>query len=271
MKWKELQELLINTDYYYFHTEHGVLLCGDSISVLPMIPPGSADLLITDPPYNISKEGNKIYRNYTHYHWKSQRDITLDYGEWDRQWNSREEFIEWMAEWFKFIPVILKDKSWLYIFIGKTDTFIFTELLFPKHGIKTKTIFVWIKTNPTPSFRKMTYLSATEFVVVGSKGESKIKNFLLQKEMVNYMMTPNKSIYGETEHPTEKPIQVIARFIRTSSNPGDVIIDPFMGSGTTAITAEMLERKWIGIEINEKYCEIIKNRLKQKDSQLSLF
>jgi DNA modification methylase len=124
-------------------------------------------------------------------------------------------------------------------------------------------MFVWAKTNPTPSFRKVSWVSATEFVWVGSKGESKVKNFLTQKEMYNYALTPNKSSYGKTEHPTEKPESVIARFVKASSLEGDIVLDPFVGSGTTAVVSKKLSRSYIGIELNPKYIEIANKRINE--------
>jgi DNA modification methylase len=79
--------------------------------------------------------------------------------------------------------------------------------------------------------------------------------------MYNYALTPNKSSYGKTEHPTEKPESVIARFVKASSSEGDIVLDPFVGSGTTAVVCKKLNRKYIGIEINSEYAEISNNRL----------
>jgi len=121
--------------------------------------------------------------------------------------------------------------------------------------------------NPCPSFRKVNWLSASEFVWVGSKGSCKLKNFLNQTEMFNYMLTPNKSIYGKTKHPTEKPEALIKKFILVSTNKGDIVLDPFLGSGTTAVACEKLNRRWIGIEMNPEYIEIAKKRIEEETKQ----
>ena len=263
MEWKELEQELINSKYHFHHTDNGVLLCGDCSEILSEIPDNTADLILTDPPYKISKEGNKISRNFKNYVWKRQKDIGLDFGEWDRQWEDDNEYFLWVENWFKELARIAKDKTWFYIWFDKQKIGIFDLILAPKYGLKSRTIFVWAKSNPAPSFRKVNWVSATEFCWVGSKGDSKLKNFLYQKEMFNYMIHPNKSSYGETDHPTEKPKAIFSKIVRVSTDENQIVLDPFLGSGTTAVVCEKLNRRWIGIEINPEYCEIVKKRLQQ--------
>ena len=117
-------------------------------------------------------------------------------------------------------------------------------------------------TNPVPSFRKVNFLSSCEFCVVGSKGESRLPNFLMQKEMHNFFETPNKSSYGKTKHPTEKPERLIEWLVKIGSKEGATILDPFLGSGTTAIACLKLNRKFIGIEKEEEYVKIANARIK---------
>jgi len=237
------------------------IIQGDALEILKQIPNDSIDLIVTDPPYFISQEGNNISRrNLSSKTHKRNSDIKLDFGEWDH-FDDDKAFLEFTENWFKECVRILKPKSWIYIFFDRKKVGYFDLLLAPKYNITSKAMFVWAKTNPTPSFRKVSWVSATEFVWVGSKGESKIKNFLTQPEMYNYALTPNKSSYGKTEHPTEKPESVIEKFIKTSSLEGDIVLDPFVGSGTTAVVCKKLNRKYIGIEISPEYAEISNNRL----------
>lgn len=264
MDWEKLQQKLINSNWHYFHTKNGVLLCGDCLEILKKFPKNSIDLVLTDPPYKISQEGNKIVRNYKYYKWRRQKDILLDFGEWDKRWNNDNEYFIWIESWFKELIKITKEKVWFYIFFDKQKIGIFDLFLAPKYTLKSRTIFTWVKTNPVPSFRKVNWISGTEFCWVGSKGGCKLKNFLYQKEMCNYFLHPNKSSYGKTKHPTEKPEALFEKFIKTSSNENEVVIDIFLGSGTTAVVCEKLNRKWIGVEINPEYCEISKNRIENE-------
>ena len=131
-----------------------------------------------------------------------------------------------------------------------------------EYGVRTRTIFTWHKTNPVPSFRKVNYLSACEFIWIGSKGKFKTFNFKQQKEMHNFYETSNKSCYGKTDHPTEKPISLMRHLLEIHSNKDDIILDPFLGSGTTAVACKELGRRYIGIEISPEYCEIAKRRIR---------
>ena len=234
---------------------------GDCVEIMKSIPDNSIDCIITDPPYNISVEGNKIQRNYEHYNWNRRSDIGLDFGEWDRCWESEQDYINFTESWFSECTRILKEAGWIYIFFDKQKTGIFDLLLSKKYGMKARTIYVWVKSNPVPSFRKVNWVSGTEHIWVGSKGDSKLKNFLYQKDMNNYFISANASAYKETKHPTEKPVKLIKHLITVNSNEGDTILDCFGGSGTTGKAAYELNRNSILIEKEPEYCEIIRNRI----------
>lgn len=243
------------------------IIHGDCLIELKRIPDNSIDCIITDPPYMISQKGKSIGRkSLNSKSWKRNMDIKLDFGEWDN-FDSEEEFFRFTENWFKECSRVLKEKGWIYIFFDKQKIGYFDLTLSKKYGIKGRTIFAWLKSNPVPSFRKVNWLSASEFIWVGSKGECKLKNFLMQKEMFNYMITPNKSSYGETSHPTEKPLLLLEKLIKVNTNEGDIVLDPFLGSGTTAIACINLNRKFIGIEKNEGYFNMAKERIRKKSIQ----
>lgn len=251
--WKEWEENMLESNKIHQ---------GNCLELLKRIPNESIDLLITDPPYNISQEGKDIIRkNLNSKSFKRDSNIKLDFGDWDKR--SDEDFEKFTEDWFKEVVRVLKDKSWGYICFAKEKVGLLEKLI-KKYNCKYRTIFVWCKSNPVPSFRKVNYNSACEFIVVFSKGEGKIKNFLLQKEMSNYMISPNKSSYGVTKHPTEKPLILFEKFIKTSSNQGDTILDCFIGSGTTAVACKQLGRNFIGIEALKEYCDMANKRLQQE-------
>ena len=134
-----------------------------------------------------------------------------------------------------------------------------------QYGIRTRTIFTWCKSNPVPSFRKVNYPSATEYLWVGSKGtKAWVFNFKQQKEMKNFMITANGSVYKETEHPTEKPKELVKHLLEIHSNKGDLVLDCFGGSGTTAICCKELGRNFIIFELSENYCKMAEKRLSQE-------
>lgn len=240
-----------------------VIIQADCIEYMKTMPDNSVDAIITDPPFNISEEGKDIQRKSlpSKFH-KRNSNVKKDFGEWDRL--PERNYKNFIELWFNEAQRILKPKGWIFIFFSKERVGYFTDPLdglFNFHGFKTRTIISWHKTNPVPSFRKMNFLSSCEFIVVGSKGESRIPNFLMQKEMHNFFETPNSSSYGKTKHPTEKPEELVEHLVRIGSNEGEIIFDPFIGSGTTAIACLKLNRKFIGIEKEEEYVRICKSRI----------
>lgn len=236
---------------------------GDCLVHLKEIPSDSIDCVITDPPYMISQKGKSIGRkSLSSKSWKRDMDIKLDFGVWDN-YESEQEFFDFTEVWFKECARVLKPKGWIYIFFDKQKVGYFDLFLAKKYGIKGRTVFAWLKSNPVPSFRKVNWLSASEFIWVGSKGECKLKNFLQQKEMHNYMITPNKSSYGKTEHPTEKPEAVIKKLVLVNTNEGDTILDCFAGSGVVGLVCKQLNRNCILIEKDKKFVDMINKRLEQ--------
>jgi len=234
----------------------------DCIEGMKLLADNTIDLIITDPPYNISKlNDNRDRSKLNSPIMRRKHPLKYDFGEWDNL--DRNEFITFTRKWLTECCRVLKDGGAIISFFNKEDiSFLGWES--KKYGFRTRTIFTWCKSNPVPSFRKVNYLSGTEFIWIGSKGEkSWTFNFKLQKEMKNYFITPNKSIYGETTHSTEKPLQLIKHFITIHSKENDVVLDCFMGSGTTAVACKQLNRNFIGFEKDKGYCEIANKRLSQ--------
>jgi len=226
------------------------------------------DLVLTDPPYNISQDGIQLGRtNMRIGVYRRDMPIKLDFGEWDKM--EDKEYFDFTESWFSECARLAQQGSWLCSFFAKQKTGFFDLLLAPKYGIKAKTILIWLKTNPTPQFRKQNFTSASEFIWCGVKGQGSIPNFGKQTEMGNFFWYPNASVYGETEHSTEKPAHIISQIIGFLSNSNNLILDPFLGSGTTCYCAKKLGRKCIGIEISEEYCHIAATRCSQAVMDLS--
>lgn len=246
------------------------LLNGDCLDLLDEVEDNSVDMILTDPPYNISQEGNNLSRSTLDSNLlRRESPIVLDFGEWDRM--DDKEFLQFTDEWFSKCCKKLKDGGAFVSFYNKENISWF-HWNCQKNGLRTRTIFSWHKTNPAPSFRQVNYLSACEFVWIGSKGDGKWKfNFGYQKDMHNFMETPNASSYGVTDHPTEKPLQLINHFLKIHTNEGDTVLDPFMGSGTTGVGCQQLGRNFIGIEKDEHYFNIAKQRIENEGKKEDLF
>ncbi|MBO6031762.1 MAG: hypothetical protein J6Q22_09835 [Prevotella sp.] len=242
------------------------LYCGDCLDVMKQIPNSSVDMIIADPPYNISQVGASLNRSeFKNKKMARRKSVTLDYGDWDRM--GRHEFIGFTRKWFYSCADKLKDGGAFISFFSKQDISLLAWIG-EEIGIRYRTFFTWVKSNPMPSIYRKNYLSATETVFVGSKGDKGWTfNFTRQEEMHNVWVGPNKSIYGETNHPNEKPIDLLKMFIRVHTNVGETVLDPFMGSGSTGVAALFLQRRFIGIEKEEDYFKMAKERIEKKRCQ----
>jgi site-specific DNA-methyltransferase (adenine-specific)/modification methylase len=132
------------------------------------------------------------------------------------------------------------------------------------HKFDTFQFMVWHKTNPVPKIYKAGFLNSCELIVcIWNKGHT--WNFISQKEMHNFIETPicmGRERLKEPVHPTQKPVRVLKHIIKIASNPGDLVLDPFMGVGSTGIAALEMDRRFLGIEIDEKYFNAAEKRLK---------
>lgn len=140
------------------------------------------------------------------------------------------------------------------------------EKIFESYGFKIKNTIAIVKNNPLPHFRKNGFRSGFELGLWVVKGERPTTfNFLAQDIMINY------DVYSighkDTEHPNEKPVKILEKYIKVFTNEDDIILDCFMGSGSTAIASRNLNRKFIGFEISEEYCNIIEDRLKKSNNK----
>ena len=237
------------------------ITAGDCLKIMRQIPSESVDLLVTDPPYNVSQDGKVDCGLYKDDNGQERYARVLkDFGEWDKF--TPQDFWAFTEAWLNQAVRIMKPNAWGYIFFtaGKIGML---HKLYRDLGLFRKNTLTWCKINPAPAIRQDNWVSATEILSVFCKGRVGIKNFLGQREMRNYIVTPSKTVYGESRHPTEKPVEVVSRLIRASSSKNEIVLDPFLGSGTTAIAAIGLGRRFIGIEQDVKYIEMAKKRIKK--------
>ncbi|HRT03225.1 MAG TPA: DNA methyltransferase [Candidatus Diapherotrites archaeon] len=145
---------------------------------------------------------------------------------------------------------------------------------FQKNG-HFKQLIIWEITNPIPQFRKCGYRQATQLILWAYKNKPSKKeqhfNFLTQKEMRNIFKYPLCGGNERTKHPTQKPLILIEQLLKIHSREGDVVLDPFLGSGTTAVACIRLKRNFIGIELSEEYYKIAEERIKNEQKLQRLF
>ena len=218
---------------------------GDCYKKLKKIKDQSIDLILTDPPYNLANysTGN-IQASW-------RKTLNNDIADWDED----------------FLDIDFLQKEFLRIIKPTGNIFIFTayNLLGEWHKVfdpifDTFQIMVWHKTNPPPKLRRAGFLNSCELICcMWNKGHT--WNFTTQKEMHNFIETPICMGKERLSHPTQKPVKVLKHILNIASNQGDLVLDPFMGVGSTGVACKEMERDFIGIELDKKYFDLAVNRV----------
>lgn len=227
-------------------------LLGDCFELLPEISDNSVDLILIDPPYLISKDSNfKKTSESTKSEMKKKYNISIDFGEWDKN-----EF-DWEFLFFHFWRV-LRNSGTLIIFydIWKASDL---KYLSEKFKFKQARVCSWVKTNPVPINSKVNYLSnSTEYFFSFVKGGKPTFHSEYDNGIYKFPICHGKERF---EHPTQKPLALIESLISKHSNPGDLILDTFAGTFTTAVASKNLGRSSICIEKEKSYYLIGEKRL----------
>lgn len=226
----------------------------DCFNILPNIKDKSIDLILTDPPYAISKESNFDKINLdTPVDMAKKFNYSTDFGEWDK---TEIDIDRLFKEFFR----ILKPGGTLIIFydIWKSNSI---KEYATKHKFKQPRVCQWVKTNPMPINSKNNYLSnSIEFFFTFVKGGKPTFNSEYDNGIYNYPFS-NGNKRKDYYHPTQKPLSLINSILLKHSKKGDLVLDPFGGSGTLAEACILNERDYIIIEIEKKYYDIITNRV----------
>lgn len=206
----------------------------DCTEVLKQYPDSSFDLVVTDPPYKTITGGDNNGAN-------SVRPAGMLSG--NRRLFSYQNTIKF-SEWLPEVYRVLKEGTHCYIF---TNSLNMKDLLIESEnvGFKLHNILVWEKNNCTPS---QFYMKNCEYVLFLRKGKAKWINNIGSSKTVHHFDNVRHK-----EHPTEKPVDLLKFYIANSSHEGDVVLDPFMGCGSTGIACNELNRRFVGIEIDKEY------------------
>lgn len=244
---------------YYKSNDHAFnLVCGDTFSVLPQFD-FKFDMIFADPPYFLSNGGISV---------QSGKVVCVDKGNWDKA-ESPEEVNAFNKRWLSLCRNKLKDNGTIWISGTYHNIFSVANAL-TQLGYKILNVITWAKTNPPPNISCRYFTYSTEFIIWARK-MAKVPHYynyqLMRhingnKQMTDVWRLPAIAPWEKkcTKHPTQKPLALLSRIIMASTKPGAWILDPFAGSSTTGIAANLLGRRFLGIEREEPYAAISKAR-----------
>ena len=224
-----------------------MLINGDCLEEMKSIESGSVDLIVADPPYNISKKSNfHTMKDRT-----NQRTGT-HFGEWDYTFEN-----SWIAE----VDRLLKKGGWIVAFNDfKNATTIYETM--KENGFEYKDTLIWEKSNPMPRNRDRRFISNVEMIQTFVKKGVWTFNRQNEKYEGSVLRYPAESGGGfKRYHPTQKNLKMIEYLVKIFSNENETVLDFTMGSGTTGVACKNLNRKFIGIELDENYFNIAKDRI----------
>jgi len=241
---------------------------GDSLELLKQIPDKSIDLVFADPPYNLQLK-DTLYR-------PDQTTVEAVTNDWDK-FETYQAYDEFCNSWLRECKRILKDGGSLWV-IGSYHNILRVGTSIQNLGFWILNDIIWHKTNPMPNFRGTRFTNAHETLLwcTTSKKAKYTFNYQNLKELNdgkqmrsdwNIPICAGKERLRESNnkrsHPTQKPEALLYRILLASSQKGDLILDPFLGSGTSAAVAKKLQRNYIGFEQDEEYIKLAKKRLKK--------
>ena len=247
------------------------ILQGECVEQLEKLPAKSVDLIFADPPYNLQLEGDLKRPD------NSRVDAVDDH--WD-QFESFEAYDRFTRQWLSACRRVLKDTGCLWV-IGSYHNIFRVGTALQDLGYWVLNDIVWRKTNPMPNFRGRRFTNAHETLIWAAKSSDQKKytfNYDAMKALNEELQMRSdwllpicngaerlKDSDGHKIHPTQKPESLLHRVILSSSNPGDVVLDPFFGTGTTGAVAKKLGRNWIGIEREDRYIKTAEKRIASID------
>lgn len=256
-----MEQVFCKLDFPCVFNDGSVVINGDCMSVLPHIKDRSVDLIFVDPPYNLGK----------------------DFGNGSDDWEDKSEYLSWCYGWIDECFRVLKDDGTIYVMNSTQNISYIDVYLREKYNVINNIVWYYDSSGVQSKYK---YGSLYEPIIMANKS-SKVKYTFNWKDvmveartgavrkLIDYRKTPpqpynNMKVPGNVwefprvryrmgeyeNHPSQKPEALLERIIKASSNPGEVVLDPFSGTFTTAVVAKKLGRKFIGIELSDSYYRI---------------
>jgi modification methylase len=237
----------------------------DCIEAMRSLPDACVDMVFADPPYNLQLGGD------LHRPDGSQVDAVDD--DWDK-FTDFAAYDKFTAEWMEQARRILKPNGTLWV-IGSYHNIFRVGTTLQDQGFWILNDIIWRKSNPMPNFKGTRFTNAHETLIWASKSEKarytfhyrSMKTLNDELQMRSDWVIPicggkeRLKLNGTKAHPTQKPEALLYRILLACTNPGDVVLDPFFGTGTTGAVAKRLQRHWIGCERDTTYCKVAEERI----------
>lgn len=240
--------------FYKSQDKNFTLLEGDSIELLPKFD-FKFDMIFADPPYFLSNDGISV---------QSGKVVSVNKGEWDRSYG--EDYInDFNYNWLSICRDKLKENGTIWISGTYHNIFSVAHQL-TKLGYKILNVITWAKTNPPPNISCRYFTHSTEFIIWARKNEKVPHYFDYElmkdsnegKQMKDVWNLPAIAPWEKSfgKHPTQKPLSLLSRIILSSTKPNAWVLDPFSGSSTTGIAANLFNRRFLGIDKEKDFLEI---------------
>lgn len=260
----------------YWQSESSKVFLGDSTEIMNQMCEESVDMVFADPPYNLSNDGFSV---------QSGKRVSVNKGDWDVSRGPELDF-EFHMNWIEACKRILKPNGTIWISGTYHSIFACGHALNLK-GFRVLNDVAWFKPNASPNLSGRMFTASHETLIWASKSKKakhvfnydemkngdfpsdKLKNPGKQMRSVWSITSPKPAEKRHGKHPTQKPEALLNRIVAASTNPDDVVLDPFLGSGTTGVAAVTLGRRFIGIDQSKEYLdEIAIKRINEADSAL---
>ena len=245
--------------YPHFTYPNFTLYQGDCMQVIEQLPDNSLDAIFADPPYFLSNGGISV---------QSGKQVCVDKGDWDKG-GTPEYIYQFNKQWLSLCRPKLKDNGTIWISGTHHNIFVVQRCL-QELGYKILNVITWQKSDPPPNLSCRYFNFSTELVIWARKHEKKPHKFNYEtmkqlnggSQMTDVWRIPAVGMWEKTcgKHPTQKALRLLYRIVLASTNEGDTILDPFAGSSTTGIAANLLGRKFIGIEQDKSFIELSQRR-----------
>ncbi len=246
------------------------LLKGDCIEILSQARDNSVDMIFADPPYFLSNDGITCHAG---------KMVSVNKGKWDKSKGVEENHL-FNLEWLKACQRVLKADGTIWV-SGTTHIIYSVGFAMQELGYKILNDIIWYKRNAPPNLSCRYFTHSTEIVLWAAKSKKSkhyfdyklMKKFNKGKQMRNLweIASPQRVEKKYGKHPTQKPVELLERIILASTKKGDLVLDPFCGSSTTGVAALLLNRRYVGIDLEREYLSLSKKRLEEAIDNPSLF